>query len=318
MMTPQESALVLAKINAHHGNAQATKLQAECFHEELAGFVTLPLALEAVREFYAGNTTGRWMGSGDVNAYARRLRAERLPSDADIERLADERGLSDGGERWQFRRSLLKALGRGLPSDAALDVASRQAMSPMLSSGCSPALESRELNNGPSEGRTASSSFRVSKARESASMPPKNRLQRHVRNKPRKENTMTDITTQHIHDLFIKHGVGSEDDWKAWLDEHNFHPLADTPVPPAGFAYATIGDDGEAKPADIDLRDEIGSLRDGILCMLEAAEAIAEYHTLDTGADADIKHAERDLRCAADALERTLTYMGWNKPANGE
>lgn len=150
-MTAEEAALVLAKINAHHGNAPATDLQLQCFVEELAGFVTLPLAMEAVRVFYSENTTGRWMGSGDVNAYARRLRAAALPSDADIERMADERGLASGAERWQFRRSLLKACGGGLPVADALVVAERQAVRPLLPRA-RPSIAGRKPDKGASDG----------------------------------------------------------------------------------------------------------------------------------------------------------------------
>lgn len=132
MITPKESALVLAKINAHHGNAQITQLQAQCFHEELRPYVTLQLAMDAVREFYASNETGRWMGSGDVNAYVKRALDAKLPSDADIAGMAAKAGLTASCDVWQFRRSLLKACGAGIPLEQARAIAVRQAATPII------------------------------------------------------------------------------------------------------------------------------------------------------------------------------------------
>ena len=40
-LTLQEAALVMAKINTHHGNARLDKLSVESFHEELRADVTL-------------------------------------------------------------------------------------------------------------------------------------------------------------------------------------------------------------------------------------------------------------------------------------
>lgn len=64
----------MAKIRVHHGNAAITDLEARTFHEELRADMTLGEALEAVKRFYAANDSGRWCGSGDVNAMVRRMR----------------------------------------------------------------------------------------------------------------------------------------------------------------------------------------------------------------------------------------------------
>lgn len=87
MLSMAEAALLLARINAHHGNAQVEDLQVQVFHDELRADMTMKDAVEAIRRFYANNSTGRWMGSGDVNAGVKKLRAERQPSDETIYQL---------------------------------------------------------------------------------------------------------------------------------------------------------------------------------------------------------------------------------------
>lgn len=109
MLNLQESTLVLAKIRVHHGNAPITDLEARTFHEELYE-MTLQEALEAVRRFYSDNSTGRWCGSGDVNAIVRRMRNESKPSEAQIARECEARGLS-ADEAWMYRRQ--RMLGNG-------------------------------------------------------------------------------------------------------------------------------------------------------------------------------------------------------------
>ena len=104
MLTLKESTLVLAKIRVHHGNAAITDLEARTFHEELRADMTLGEALEAVKRFYADNSTGRWCGSGDVNAIVRRMRNESKPSEAQIARECEARGqrmLGNGPEQAQ-------------------------------------------------------------------------------------------------------------------------------------------------------------------------------------------------------------------------
>lgn len=110
MLTLKESTLVLAKIRVHHGNAAITDLEARTFHEELRADMTLGEALEAVKRFYADNSTGCWCGSGDVNAIVRRMRNESKPSEAQIACECEARGLS-ADEAWMYRRQ--RMLGNG-------------------------------------------------------------------------------------------------------------------------------------------------------------------------------------------------------------
>ena len=110
MLTLKESTLVLAKIRVHHGNAAITDLEARTFHEELRTDMTLGEALEVVKRFYADNSTGCWCGSGDVNAIVRRMRNESKPSEAQIARECEARGLSED-EAWLYRRQ--RMLGNG-------------------------------------------------------------------------------------------------------------------------------------------------------------------------------------------------------------
>ena len=119
MLTLKESTLVLAKIRVHHGNAAITDLEARTFHEELRADMTLGEALEAVKRLYADNSTGRWCGSGDVNAMVRRMRNESKPSEAQIAEECEARGL-EGDRAWMYRRH--RMLGNGP------DQAQRQAL----------------------------------------------------------------------------------------------------------------------------------------------------------------------------------------------
>jgi hypothetical protein len=107
-----ESTLVLAKIRAHHGNAPITDLEARTFQEELRADATLSDALEAVKNFYAANTTGRWMLGGDVNAGMRAIRKKRLPEEAQIENLMAQASI-DSDHALTYRRQLIKAMSMG-------------------------------------------------------------------------------------------------------------------------------------------------------------------------------------------------------------
>lgn len=129
MLTLKESTLVLAKIRVHHGNAAITDLEARTFHEELRADMTLGEALEAVKRFYADNSTGCWCGSGDVNAIVRRMRNESKPSEAQIARECEARGLS-ADEAWMYRRQ--RMLGNG-PEQAQ-----QQALPCATHSNCPP------------------------------------------------------------------------------------------------------------------------------------------------------------------------------------
>ena len=114
-MNFNEALQVLRRINVHHGNAPISDAQAQCFYEELSRSVSFDEANAAVREFYALHPHGEWMTVGDINLAVRRKRRQSMPSEATITRLMEENQISDPDEMWQFRRSLLKSLGRGPP-----------------------------------------------------------------------------------------------------------------------------------------------------------------------------------------------------------
>lgn len=110
MLSRGEAAAVLSLINAHHGNAQWDDVQLEAFHSELRTDITVAEAQEAVRRFYAENDTGRWCGSGDINAIVRRMRNDAKPSEAQIAEECEARGL-EGDRAWMYRRQ--RMLGNG-------------------------------------------------------------------------------------------------------------------------------------------------------------------------------------------------------------
>jgi hypothetical protein len=118
MLKPKEAALVLAKINAHHGNMQLDRLSVQTFHEELRQDATLAECMEAVRRFYAGHDGSCWCRAGDVNAEIRRMRAEQQPSEAEIENEMVRLGVDSGGfeAAWLYRRMRIKGIE---PSKAA-------------------------------------------------------------------------------------------------------------------------------------------------------------------------------------------------------
>ena len=93
MLSKGEAAALLSLINAHHGNAQWDDVQLDAFHSELRSDITAAEAREAVRRFYADNSTGRWCGSGDINGIVRKLRNDTKPSEAQIGRECERLGL---------------------------------------------------------------------------------------------------------------------------------------------------------------------------------------------------------------------------------
>lgn len=121
MLNLQESTLVLAKIRVHHGNAPITDLEARTFHEELYE-MTLQEALEAVRRFYADNSTGRWCGSGDINGIVRRMRNGAKPSEAQIGQECERLGLV-GDQAWLYRRQ--RMMGRSPDESRRVALAAR-------------------------------------------------------------------------------------------------------------------------------------------------------------------------------------------------
>lgn len=110
MLSKGEAAAVLSLINSHHGNAQWDDIQLEAFHSELRADMTQAEAREAVRRFYADNSTGRWCGSGDLNAIVRRMRNESKPSEAQIAAECEARHLTEDAA-WMYRRQ--RMLGNG-------------------------------------------------------------------------------------------------------------------------------------------------------------------------------------------------------------
>lgn len=112
MLKPKEAALVLAKINAHHGNMQLDRLSVQTFHEELRPDATLQECMEAVRRFYSQHASDCWCRAGDVNAEIRRMRAESKPSEAQIEKEMIDLGVDSGGSDavWAYRRMRLKGM----------------------------------------------------------------------------------------------------------------------------------------------------------------------------------------------------------------
>lgn len=121
MLKPKEAALVLAKINAHHGNMQLDRLSVQTFHEELRPDATIAECMEAVRRFYAGHDGSCWCRAGDVNAEIRRMRNESKPSEAQIEREMISLGVDSGGAdaAWMYRRMRFK----GIEPDRAARIA---------------------------------------------------------------------------------------------------------------------------------------------------------------------------------------------------
>ena len=133
-MNFNEALQVLRRINVHHGNAPISDAQAQCFYEELARSVSFDEANAAVREFYALHPHGEWMTVGDgCRAYLSPLyRMREGLGEAEFTRLMEENQISDPDEMWQFRRSLLKSLGRGRPATQAVQRALELSRHPML------------------------------------------------------------------------------------------------------------------------------------------------------------------------------------------
>ena len=103
MLTLKESALVLAKINAHHGNMPLDRLTVQTFHEEIRPDASLAECMEAVRRWHAAYSGDRWMGSGDLNAEITRMRNATKPSEAQIGRETEALGLAED-QAWTYRR----------------------------------------------------------------------------------------------------------------------------------------------------------------------------------------------------------------------
>lgn len=126
-----EAALVYAKIMSHHGNAPFDDTDAKQFWDELDDRVNPQDALAAVEQYYGSHSGTDWMRSGDVNIITKRMRAARIPDQAQIGRLMDQAGI-DSEHALAYRRRLINAISLGQPVDQAhalaVEAAHRQAI----------------------------------------------------------------------------------------------------------------------------------------------------------------------------------------------
>lgn len=126
-----EAALVYAKIMSHHGNAPFNDEDAKQFWHELDDRVNPQDALAAVEQFYGSHPGTDWMRSGDVNILTKRMRAARIPDQAQIGRLMDQAGIRPD-QALAYRRRLIREAGQGVPvrqaHAMAVEAAHRQAI----------------------------------------------------------------------------------------------------------------------------------------------------------------------------------------------
>lgn len=126
-----EAALVYAKIMSHHGNAPFDDTDAKQFWDELDDRVNPQDALAAVEQFYGSHPGTDWMRSGDVNIITKRMRAARIPEQAQIGRLMDQAGISSD-QAFAYRRRLIREAEQGVPVQEAhalaVEAAHRQAI----------------------------------------------------------------------------------------------------------------------------------------------------------------------------------------------
>lgn len=117
-MNRTETAQLVTAIYAHH-HAQASEVDVNLFANELDPDMSITDAMEAVRRFYAENTTDRWMGSGDVNATVRRIIRKRIPDDATITSLIIKHDVPSE-RQWEFMRRLVRQSAKGVSLDKAI------------------------------------------------------------------------------------------------------------------------------------------------------------------------------------------------------
>lgn len=126
-----EAALVYAKIMSHHGNAPFDDTDAQQFWHELDDRVNPQDALAAVEQYYSSHPGTDWMRSGDVNILTKRIRAARIPEQAQIGRLMDQAGISSD-QALAYRRRLIREAEQGTPVQEAhalaVEAAHRQAI----------------------------------------------------------------------------------------------------------------------------------------------------------------------------------------------
>ncbi|RGK02389.1 hypothetical protein [Bifidobacterium bifidum] len=142
-----ETAKIMRRINAHHGNAPITDEQVKIFREELAPTMTFGEANAAVGEYYSSHDGGSWMGVGDVNRLVRARRRSMLPSERELDEMAVREGL-DGDGAWVFRRALVRSVSAGRPAGESFRLALEAARRPMLgavpSGGAGPVSGARD------------------------------------------------------------------------------------------------------------------------------------------------------------------------------
>lgn len=105
MISKGEAAMLLTAINSHHGNAQWDDMQLDSFHRELDPRNSLQDMRTAVIRFYS-TQTDKWMRAADINRICRRMRAERTPSEHEIQQLAAEHDVQ-ADDYWAFRRRVI-------------------------------------------------------------------------------------------------------------------------------------------------------------------------------------------------------------------
>lgn len=154
-MSRDEALLVLTRIMTHHGFAQVNELQVTCFCDEIKPYVTLPMAIAAVNEYYANPPeNGRWMMAGDVNRIVGRHHRAGLPTEAEVTKLLEANRIDDPDAAWQFRRTLFKALRNGRTPQQAVAKALELSRKPMISAGTRTDIKALPSNS--SQKRTSS------------------------------------------------------------------------------------------------------------------------------------------------------------------
>lgn len=159
-MSRDEALLVLTRIMTHHGFAQINELQVTCFCDEIKPYVTLPMAIAAVNEYYANPPeNGRWMMAGDVNRIVSRHHRAGLPTEAEVTKLLETNRIDDPDAAWQFRRTLFKALRNGRTPQQAIAKALELSEKPMIAARPhteNKALPSKRSPRQPDSARPAS------------------------------------------------------------------------------------------------------------------------------------------------------------------
>ena len=339
-MNFNEALQVLRRINVHHGNAPISDAQAQCFYEELARSVSFDEANAAVREFYALHPHGEWMTVGDINLAVRRKRRQSMPSEATITRLMEENQISDPDEMWQFRRSLLKSLGRGVPPRRRCSV---RWNCPVTRCWAARGTGRRKACRRHGRGETPIHAIRPRSRPSSKASSADSRLGRIGQNSPpaiaRTSNQKTPsekpigekTNGRHHHTNNPRHLLGQpsrkrdarggEEFWNAWLDRQREGHEPDMPTPPVGFQYAP-GEVDEFDYGEPDLEDEqltedqkrdmLGLVHDYAMNTSELARTMLDcQHFDDPQVRELVRQTFKDLECAGSHVSDALKLMGW-------